>query len=62
MSEMNGFDCLLSLNVKDFGARKRIIKSVLDAGRHAVVLRGGKQVRKGTPWQVRVLAATTTDT
>jgi hypothetical protein len=50
------FDVLVSINVKDFGARKHIYESVILAGIHVLVLR--RQPRQPTDlwWQASLLA------
>lgn len=51
----HGITCVISANVKDFGALKTVYVELLDAGVHVVVLRFGKA--KPTPEvQMQVLA------
>lgn len=54
--QANEFGCLISLNVKDFGARKRILQAVVAAGVHVLVLRGQPRKKTSTYWQVSLLA------
>jgi hypothetical protein len=56
LSKEHGFDCVVSINVKDFGARKHIFEATLAAGRHVVVLRTQKGFATTSGWQVSRLA------
>lgn len=51
-----GFDVLVSVNVKDFGAKKVIYQALLDKGVNVVVVRGGKAKLK-VATQLSILAA-----
>lgn len=49
------FDILVSVNVKDFGARKLIYQALLDAGVNVIVIRAGKAKLK-VATQVSILS------
>jgi hypothetical protein len=50
------FDTLVTVNVKDFGARKPIYQAVIDAGINVLVLRPKKGQPTDNYWQVSLLA------
>jgi hypothetical protein len=50
------FGTLITVNVKDFGARKHIYEAVVDAGTNVLVLRRQKRQATTYYWQVSLLA------
>lgn len=42
LCQAHGIDCVVSANVRDFGARKTVYIELMREGRHVVVLRFGK--------------------
>jgi len=50
-----GFQTLVTVNVKDFGARKHIYQAVIDAGINVLVLRTKKGQATTIPWQAGLL-------
>jgi hypothetical protein len=52
-----GIECVVSANVRDFGARKTVYVELMRAGRHVVVLRFGKG-RPTIEMQMHLLALT----
>jgi hypothetical protein len=50
------FDILVTINVKDFGARKPIYEAVIDAGINVLVLRPKKGQPTNVHWQAGLLA------
>ena len=51
-----GFDVLVSVNVRDFGARRPIYEAVVAAGINVLVMRPGPRQPTDNYWQVGLLA------
>jgi hypothetical protein len=56
LCRQHGIDVLITLNVKDFGARKHYYPALLDAGVSVIVVRPGKQ-RLDAGQQVALLSS-----